>query len=328
MTIILLQMGKVASTAIADALRRAGEEVFQAHIGAPERLVEKYRMLMSAQVGDDVAARMYEDYLQELRVTFLLARRRVIDPPAEAPLKIVTLTRDPLDWYWSHFAQNYDHYSELLRKFHELHGAKNQSFDPRVTFVQVQQSMFSLLGVSELALDSVEALPELARAARVVDPSGVVFSQIYNFLLPLRWFDEDFLPATGIDVYAEHFDLGSGIGMVGDQRFSCLILKFEELKRLAGELASFVSLGEVVLENANVSLEKTLPFSVRAMRERGKALMPVGLLQRIYNTRYASHFGYKIRESRAERVGRVYPRSVDMALARAWSFVTRFRGRS
>ena len=74
MQVLIVQMGKVASTAIAEALRRDDIEVLQAHIASPERLQEQLRTMTGPVVSDAVANRMYQDYLQELRVTFLLAR--------------------------------------------------------------------------------------------------------------------------------------------------------------------------------------------------------------------------------------------------------------
>ena len=295
MEILIVQMGKVASTAIAEALRRAGQAALQAHIAAPERLQEKLRIMTSAVVSEEVAARMYADYLQELQVTFLLARLRARhqrgEEGADDP-RVISLTRDPLDWYWSHFAQNYDHYGALLAKYAAHHYPHAPDFDAEEMMLEVQSRMFQVLEQTQLPLDQASALPALMAEADALDPSGVVFSQANRFLVPLRWFDEDFLPATGVDVYRHDFDRVRGASRIDDGGLSLLLLRYEDLAGLTSSIAEFVAAESFSLERANVSEDKNIPFNIKAVQQRGRELISHALAQRIYATRYARHFGY------------------------------------
>lgn len=324
MEIILLQMGKVASTAIARALRDAGGEVLQAHIGAPERLIVKYRTLMSDQVSDGVAARLFADYLQELRVTFLLARRRLNGKQAADPIRVITLARDPLAWYWSHIAQNYDHYQDQLMQFHRAGGGTDSDLDPEATFARIQQLMFGVLAETKARLDSVVELPQIVSQAQEVDASGVVASHAYSFLRPLRWFDEDFLPATGIDVYEAGFDSARGWGLAEATGVSALILRYEDLDDQLGAIADFTGLGPLTLPAANRSVSKHLPFDIEEMRARGLKAMPGELVERVHATRYARHFGYP-RQTPAERrgTGTAAARWLGPAFGRLWRLLGR-----
>lgn len=294
MEVLIVQMGKVASTAIAEALRRGDCEVLQAHIAAPERLQEKLRIMTSPVVGDDVATRMYADYLQELRVTFLLARLRARNTAGAADARVISLTRDPLSWYWSHFAQNYDHYSTLLAKYARHHHPEQPDVDPAQMMAEVQAQMFAVLERTQLPLDDAQALPGLMAEADALDPTGVVFSQANRFLVPLRWFNEDFLPATGVDVYDHGFDRGRGVARIDRGGMSILLLRYEDLPRLDGDIAAFTGVEALALERANVSEDKHIPFSIKAMQQRGQALLTPALIERIYATRYARHFGYPL----------------------------------
>lgn len=293
MEILIFQMGKVASTAIADALRRKGRPALQAHVASPARLQKKLEILMSAGVSGAVANRMYEDYLQELRVTFLLTRRRVSNCPDEAPARVISLTRDPLSWYWSHFAQNYDHYSTLLKRYHEYHLGASKDFSPEATFRQVQYTLFEVLHETREAIDSADALPQLMAEADSRDATNVVFSQLNRFLLPLRWFHEDFLPATGVDVFAHDFDRVHGFGQINTPGLSILLLRYENLVELSGRVAEFVELDSLGLRQANVTEDKQIPINLKGMQQWAQNSIPSELKERIYDTSYARHFGYR-----------------------------------
>lgn len=292
MQVLIVQMGKVASTAIAEALRRDDIEVLQAHIASPQRLQEQLGIMTGPVVSDEVANRMYQDYLQELRVTFLLARQRVAGAGGAQQTRVISLTRDPLSWYWSHFAQNYDHYQALLQKFFRFHYPRGASLDPGEVFAEVQGMMFSVLEQTTAPLDDAGALVQLMAEADALDPTGVVFSQLNRFLVPLRWFDEDFLPGTGLDVYDFSFDREAGSALINSGGFSLLLLRYENLPELAPGIAGFVGIEALKLERANISEDKQIPFSIKTMQARGQGMIPAPLAERIYATRYARHFGY------------------------------------
>jgi hypothetical protein len=290
--VLIVQMGKVASTAIAEALRRDGIEVLQAHIAAPVRLQETLRIMTGPEVSDEVANRMYQDYLQELRVTFLVSRQRLAGAGGGKPTRVISLTRDPLSWYWSHFAQNYDHYQTLLHQYFRYHHRGSDSFDPGQVFAEVQSTMFKVLEQTAAPLDDPSAWMQLRSEADAIDPTGVVFIQLNRFLVPLRWFDEDFLPGTGLNVYDFEFDREKGIAIVESGGFSLLLMRYEDLPELAPGIADFVGLGQLQLERANISEDKHIPFSIKAMQRRGQGMIPPALAERIYASRYARHFGY------------------------------------
>ena len=88
----------------------------------------------------------------------------------------------------------------------QAHRDGDLDLPPPAVLVEVLELMFRVVAETEVALDAVAEPPRLMEEARVADPSGVVAVQLYGFLRPLRWFDEEFLLATGIDVYTRGFD--------------------------------------------------------------------------------------------------------------------------
>ncbi len=294
METLIVQMGKVASTAIAEALRRRNRPVVQAHIASLERLQNKLTTMTGPGVSDAVAARMYEDYLQELRATFLLARQRLSGEQSKERLRVISLMRDPLNWYWSHFAQNYDHYQTLLRRYHEHHHGPEAEFQPEEAFVEVQRAMFQLLEQTAHPLDQADSLPALMREANHRDPTGVVFSQANRFLVPLRWFDEDFYPATGADIYTRSFNREEGYAEFEAPGLTILLLRYENLAQLGDRIAGFVGEDSLSLTRANLSEDKDIPFSIKKMQLKAQVMVPSALKDRIYGSRYARHFGYPL----------------------------------
>ena len=289
--VVIFQMGKVASTAIAAGLGRSGLHTLQAHVACPGRLAEKLHTIANPALAEEVATRVYQDFLLELRVMYLLARIRRNAGARSGP-KIITPVRDPVSWYWSHFAEMYDHYRGLLLRYWQAQGGAAESFEPRGVFLQLLERMFALLERTAAPLDSVAGVARLQQEANELDPSNVLASQVNRFLVPLRWFDEDFLPATGVDVYGHPFDIAGGFSRLQEGGFAVLLLQYERLGSLVGQLESFTGASALDLGRENASEDKAIPFDVVQMQQAGLERMSPALVERIYNCRYPRHFGY------------------------------------
>jgi Putative capsular polysaccharide synthesis protein len=292
MEAVIFQMGKVASTAIAAALRKQKIEAVQAHIATPDRLSRKLQIMAGPNLSEEVAQQVYQDFHQELRVMYLLSRRRVAGESHSEPLLLISPMRDPLTWYWSHFAQMYQHYHPQLLRYFTGAGGKAEDFQPEAAFLQLAEQMFGLLDATNEPLDDPASLPKIQRAARQIDPSKTLPAQINRFLVPLRWYDEDFLPATGVNVYEHAFDEQFGAGEIAVSGFNILLFQYEKLQALEGKLAQFVGKTGLKLTQVNKSEDKEIPFDLKWIQSEGRKLMPASLVDKIYNTRYARHFGY------------------------------------
>jgi hypothetical protein len=287
MDVVVFQMGKVASTAIGAALRKQKLEAVQAHIATPDRLSQKLQIMAAPYLSEEVAQQVYQDFHQELRAMFLLSRRRVAAAKPEQPLLVITPMRDPLTWYWSHFAQMYTHYHPHLLRYFLRAGGSEEDFQPEETFLQLVTHMFQLLEHISDPLDDPASLPLIQRAAREADPTDILSAQINRFLVPLRWFDEDFLPATGVDVYQHAFNTEQGFGQIDVAGFSILLLKYEQLQSLQDQLGQFVGKPGLKISRVNASEDKDIPFDLKWIQQEGRRLMPQSLVERIYDCKYA-----------------------------------------
>lgn len=292
MEVVIFQMGKVASTALASALREQGIEAVQAHVASPDRLGARLRIMAAPYLSETVANTVYQDFHQELRAMYLLARRRVTAEKCEQPLLVISPTRDPLSWYWSHFAQMYEQYDDELQRYFLAKGGKEEDFQPEAVLFEMLEQMFSVLEGTEEPLDDPESLPRIQQAAMECDVSGIVSGQINRFLLPLRWFDEDFHPAVGVDVYQSPFNAEKGLEKIEAPGFSILLYRYEQLDELRQPVASFIGKPELSVDRKNAIEDKDIPANVREILQKGRSLIPDALVQRIYDSKYSRHFGY------------------------------------
>ena len=292
MEVVIFQMGKVASTALAGAFREQGLEAVQAHVACPKRLGAKLKIMAAPYLSETVANTVYQDFHQELRAMYLLARRRVAPDAYADPLMLISAARDPLNWYWSHFAQMYYHYDDHLMKYFSDKGGIESDFRADKALMSVLEQMFSVLDATPESLDDPESLPRIQRAAMKCDSSGVVSAQVNRFLLPLRWFNEDFYPAVGVDVYDYAVNLSDGFVQIESPGFNIMLYRYEQLQQIEHHIANFVGRPEFSLDRRNATGDKDIPPNVLEVLNEGRNLIPTTLVDRIYETRYAQHFGY------------------------------------
>ena len=292
MEIVIFQMGKVASTALAAALRKEGLEALQGHVASPERLATKLKIMAAPHLSETVAYTMYQDFHQELRAMYLLSRRKVAPDAYAESLRVITPTRDPLSWYWSHFAQMYHHYNDQLLRYFLDKGGKERDFKPDEALLAILEQMFSFLASTSEPLDDPQSLPRIQKAAKELDASGIVSAQANRFLLPLRWFNEDFHPAVGISVYDHPFNISEGFGQIDVPGFKIMLYRYEQLQQVHQHVATFVDRPGFSLGRRNSTEDKDIPPAVVNILKEGRNLVPKTLKDRIYESRYARHFGY------------------------------------
>jgi hypothetical protein len=106
---------------------------------------------------------------------------------------------------------------------------------------------------------------------------------------PLRWFDREFAPALGIDVFEHPFDTDRGHSAIETQSARVLVLRQENLDAAPGELAAFLGLAQSVPVPArNEAAQKAYAATYRDFL--ATARFPANLIDQAYDSRYARHF--------------------------------------
>jgi hypothetical protein len=108
------------------------------------------------------------------------------------------------------------------------------------------------------------------------------------------WFDREFKPALGVDVYAHPFNQEQGFTIFRQDDIEVLIMKMEDLSRcLSDATRQFLNLKHRVstqMENVTVESDKGRAYQYVLPRIH----IPAHVLDEIYNTEYARHFGYTV----------------------------------
>lgn len=102
------------------------------------------------------------------------------------------------------------------------------------------------------------------------------------------WLEHELAAFAGIDVYATPFPHDRGWQLLESPRARVLVVRTEDLPRLGPPLAAFLGVERVDLTPANVGDAKPSGALYRACRERCR--FPADLLERLYASRYATHF--------------------------------------
>ena len=105
----------------------------------------------------------------------------------------------------------------------------------------------------------------------------------------MRWFDREFAPALGVDVYEWAFEPASGFGVIDTPAVKVLLLRQENLA------AAPAVLGEFLHRRDPVPVPTRNEGAGRAYGERYReflaaARLPERLLDEAYGSRYARHF--------------------------------------
>jgi hypothetical protein len=116
-----------------------------------------------------------------------------------------------------------------------------------------------------------------------------VFLERFDHVTPLRWFELQFAPLFGLDVYASSFTREQGYQIHHQQRFDLLVIRAEDLDRhLETALASFLGISGLAPRRVNTGDDKPYAAAYRALR--AEVVLPADYLDRQYRSRLARHF--------------------------------------
>ncbi|MEM7706915.1 MAG: putative capsular polysaccharide synthesis family protein [Pseudomonadota bacterium] len=291
MDVFVFQMGKVGSSAMTVALRERGLNAVQTHWLGKETLYESLEhSLLNVELEDEIAFRGEQEWLQNLRNTRTLLWYQKHRQRHGQRLKIITLGRDPLSWYWGHLAENFDLYGPCIQQWYQQTfqqapqdmGGANQAF---------HQAMFECFG--RIDVDVIDpAFPDGAVQQRVNGVSvRFLAEQMMKVRLPTVWFDLFFKPVLGIDIFQR--PIRDGVARYKNDYAEVLLIRYEDLENALGTVREFLQLDELTLPVTNQTAAKELPFDLTGFAqefepdEKGRAAL--------YRTPYCRHFGYRTR---------------------------------
>ncbi|MDA3932781.1 MAG: hypothetical protein PF630_00315 [Gammaproteobacteria bacterium] len=293
MDVFIFQMGKVGSSAITGAMLAQGLNAVQMHwLGRDQLMASLEHDLLDLNKDDDVALRGLDGYAQNIANARRLMWYQRHKRKDGQRLRIVTLARDPMDWYWGHLAENFDLYSVAMLDWYR------QVIDPHVESEQIMlvtetfhRALFECFGRVRRRVDH----PRFNVAAGKQKVNGIhqhfLCQQLMKLRLPTAWFDAFFKPPLGIDIFRTPLDAESGLARYETDFCKVLLIQYDNLQQSLTELGRFVGLDHLQLQQVNRSEDKPVPFSISALRQR---ITPdAAMIRRLYATRYCRYFCYK-----------------------------------
>lgn len=253
--VVVLQMGKVASTSIQSALLARGINAFHSHGLSSVVQHGQLSKLLGAEVAFRPAAHDLLRHIQSVALHMMVRWYRAHKQYKGHRLKVITLTRDPVTYYPSAF----------------LHGRAGSL--PGILNWYRARTGPSALGtldearvltdfLTELATIVVEGRPSdgdagIARCialARERWPDHPVFgAQMHTLLVPLTWLDSEITALLEMDMLAPPDFKERGWSERSNAWVDVLAVKFEALSSLVPEIQRFFGLDELALPRENLT---------------------------------------------------------------------------
>jgi hypothetical protein len=107
--------------------------------------------------------------------------------------------------------------------------------------------------------------------------------------MPMRWFEREFLPTLGVDVFAHPFDPSLGFSMIDTPAVRVLLARQENLEGAPEPLRDFLRLpAPVPIARRNEA--ETLEYAAAYRSFLCEVTLPDAVLESAYATPYARHF--------------------------------------
>ncbi len=107
--------------------------------------------------------------------------------------------------------------------------------------------------------------------------------------MPMRWFEREFLPTLGVDVFAHAFDPSIGFSTIDTPAVRVLLTRLENLDGAAEALRDFLRLPAPV-SIARRNAAETLDFAAAYRSFLREVCLPDAVLDTAYATPYSRHF--------------------------------------
>jgi len=299
MDVFIFQMGKVGSSAITGALQNRGVNAVQMHWLGKETLIATLEQsLLNVDTETPSAVRGIEEFKQNIQNTRTLYWYRKHRKRDGQKLKIITLARDPLDWYWGHLAENFDLYeTEIRRWYSQVSGQAEPDVDIEKASRVFHDALFSRFGAIRRSIDHPRF--DLKAAGQKFEDVHTPFlpQQIMKLRLPTAWFDVFFKPEIGIDIFQKPLDRMTGMAAYDNDFAQVLLVRYENLDVCVDAIGRFAGIDGLSLERVNVTSRKRT--AVDLPRLRSEVRPGPQALKKLYDSRYCRHFAYRPADSNA-----------------------------
>jgi hypothetical protein len=292
--VLVLQMAKVASQSIRSALSSREINVFHCHGLSNARQDRDLDRLRRSDLSVNLVSQRLGQHFQYICLYLLVRWYREYKTRHGRRLKVITLTRDPVNRYASNFMQHRGvARPHILSWQHARLGT-----DPAEP---IDETVAIRDFVTELASIIVEARPSTgadgcqaceALARKRWPNHYIVEEEMSEWLRPLTWFDTEVKSVFGIDALAAPELHERGWVELHSDWAEILVLKFEELAAVLPEIERFMNVPGL-----------TLPFK-NATKNKDRAAETIAAINAALDTPVGRACVHELRESRYARACR------------------------
>jgi hypothetical protein len=210
---------------------------------------------------------------------------------AQPKARVISLAREPLDWYRAELVQNFAGYMPALRTF--CGRPADDDRDDAGCLVEAHRAMLATL--TGVVVRSHADIADVLEPALDVAGQRALLRNARNFFKPILWFQRLFEAPTGIDVFgAPGQAAGRGALRFESPWCDALVLRYEDLDRAVAGVAGSVGASGLTLPRATVSDAK--PESAPVGQALGQIQLPAAFAQTLYRSAYCRTFGYAYRD--------------------------------
>jgi hypothetical protein len=289
---VVYQMGKVASTSLVATLNKHPDiTAVQSHFLGIDLLKEILPSLVDSRLGDYFYMHQFGQFKVNIEITRQI--NLILDGEGESRLLILSLARDPVDWFRSSLVQDMQAYAPQLIDFALRLGINGTTEDDIVgaALVRVFQDFANILttrGGIDAHFDKLRSGEGEAFVGTVLE-SEVAMQRIFRMMLrPYRWFEEHFERALKCQLSS--FDHTAGVYSLHTERADYVVLRYEDIDQSFCQAMTAVGLDvPLQLEEKNISREKPFAFVTRAAFDSAAGANLIHLARR---SAYSYRFGY------------------------------------
>ncbi len=288
--VIVFQMGKVASTAICNALNNAGIQAEQSHFLTENSIIEMAKRLTNPAINDFFAKHTEGQLIANSTLLRKINRFKQNQSPTEK-IKIITLCRDPLNWYQSEFIQNFQGYFQEINTWLNDNSlcsdTQNESERLRFFFTIAFEIADSITIPMTEAEYKIELYKRIGKKG--LTQAGCLAKHIVKFLHPIKWFPDQFEPVFGIDLLEYTLSSSNPTRRISNSFADILLLRYENISTQSSEFAKFCDLPSIDIPIKNSSKNKDCVALVKKAFEQP---IPNSIIQQLYSSKYCLQFGY------------------------------------
>lgn len=289
---VVYQMGKVASTSLVATLAKLPDvTAVQSHFLGLDALRDVLSTVVSSDLDDYFHKHQFGQLVANIKVTHRI--NRIMDGKSDARLLMVSLTRDPVDWFRSSLVQDMQAYAPQLLAHAARHALPGDSEDDliRAALTDLLDRFVAILtsrgGIDAHFTKRKQGLGEGFEGSPLQDQPAL--QHLFRVMLrPYRWLEDHFERATG--VMLSDFDQQGYVFTKTTPRADYIVLRYEDIDDAF--IPALAALGLQIsppLERENTSQNKLFAKAARDAFESEAARALSGIASQSH---YARRFNY------------------------------------